>query len=394
MVTTRYNRGKPKKLTLRRVREICSYKAFKLGREYYDQDVVSDLKLKEDGALTGTVLGPDDTAVENIAFFISYPLKEHHATVSLQTGRWRCSCLYSQANVCSHAVALLICAAKDLKATVPAGDLPVYRRLAKRTTLPYRKEALRILTRADSVKSIEADLNEFLKLVDSCELEGDNSEALLVCLGVTEALLFGLDYQAYSGHLVDPPMSVGRVPPSVREPEDMDAMRIRKFHDVASIVPRLMSYTRIQHEQKIPCITAMHRLFLMTNPWGPSDSYFLFLILISKTDKDWEFLRRLHDPVVPDLTPDVKEGKVGFKAVMNLARLQTWVYGELQDDSLLNSYAQRYRDDLGTCLRYIQCMHRMKSGDERAMLDEARRLFPDTELWNMPGSNSTLFNIF
>lgn len=394
MAPTGYNRSKPKKLTLRRIREICSYKAYQLGREHYDQNDVSDVRLEEDDTLTGKVVGPDDTTVENMGFMMMYSTKEHRAAVSLQTGRWRCLCLYSQTNICSHVAALLICAVKDLKVAVPAGDLPMHRKSTKQTTLPYRKEALRILNQGDDVESIEAELSTFLKLVDSCELEGDRSEALMVCLGVSEALLLGLDYQAYSGDLVEPILSAGRVPPSVRKPEGMDAMRIRKFHDIASMVPGLMSYTKISHERKVPCIMAMHRLFLMTNPWGPSDYYFLFLIQICNTDTDWEFLRRLHDPAVPDLTPDIKEGKIGFKAVLNLARLQTWIYEKLGDDSLLASYEKRYRDDLGTCLRYIQCKRHMRSGDERTMFAEARRLFPDSALWKMPGSDDSLFNIF
>ena len=394
MFVTRHNRGKPKKLTLRRVREICSPKVFKLGREYYDQDVVSDLNLKEDGTLTGTVLGPDYTTVEHISFMVSYSTKAHHATVSLQTCRWYCSCLYSQVDVCSHVAALLICASKDLNATVPSGDLPMPPRSAERTTLPYRKEALRILAQADSVESAEADLNVFLKLVDACDLEGDTSAALMVCLGVTEALLLGLDYQTYSAYLARPMILPGDVPPSVREPEGMDAMRIRKFNDIVLLAPSLMSYKRILHEQKAPCIVAIHRLFLMTNPWGPSRLYSLLLILISTTDRDLEFLRRLHDPAVPRLTPDLKEDKIGFKAVLNLARLQTLIYEKLRDDSLLDSYAQRYRDDLGTCVRYIQCMSYMKSENMDAVIDEARRLFPDADLWDSPNASRGVFNIF
>ena len=270
-----------------------------------------------------------------------------------------------------------------MRATVPADDLPMHPRSIQRTTLPYRDEAYRILTQSDSIESANQNLNEFLELAVACSNEGDHTEAIMVCLGVTEALILDLDYQAYSEHFVTSEFMTRRhAPPSTREPEGMDAMRVYKFSEVSDLMRSLTSGLPMQHEQKVPCIMALHRLFVMTNPWGPSLIYSLQLILTASTDKDWEFFRSLHDPTVPADTPDWREDPIGFRAAIGSANLQIWPYQKIKDYSLLASYEQRYRDDPGTCIRYIDCLHHMGSKDPRAVIEEAKRLFPDAGFWH------------
>ena len=206
----------------------------------------------------------------------------------------------------------------------------------------------------------------------------------MVCLGISESLLFGLDYPAYSGHFGRFSVFMMRcVMPSTREPEGMDEMRVRKFCEVMDMAVRMASGSRMLHEQKAPCLAALHRLYMETNPWGPSRLYSLFLVILPRTDRDYGLLKGLYDPVVPESTPDHKEDPVGFQAVMDLAHHQAIVYDHLKDDSLLASYARRYRDDPGTCARYVRCLRTM-GRDARAAEAEGRRLFPDADVWNAP----------
>ena len=52
--------GRPAKgLTLRRIRDICFWKVFELGKGYLDQGRVADLAVRRDSTLTGTILGTD-----------------------------------------------------------------------------------------------------------------------------------------------------------------------------------------------------------------------------------------------------------------------------------------------------------------------------------------------
>lgn len=332
MRSTGVNPDRPKKLTMRRIREICSWKVFDLGKDYYDKDEVTDVVLERDGTLTGTVLEDEDHYIYGVGDgdFAWYREKrrreqmywDYQVTVALDTGKWRCSCPYSQVDICSHVAAVLIHAAKEMRATVPADDLPMHPRSVQRTTSPYRDEAYRILTRSDSAESAKEDLNEFLELAVSCSHEGDHTEAVMICLGITEALILGLDYQAYSTHfLASWHMSEKRAPPSTREPEGMDAMRVCKFWDAAETMRYLLSGVVMQYEKKVPCLMALHRLFVMTNPWGPSEIYSLQLILTANTDKDWELVRRLHDPTVPADTPDWREDPIGFRAAIRSAEM-------------------------------------------------------------------------
>lgn len=391
MCADSFEPGRPaKRLTLRRIQDICSWKVFELGKEYCDQNRVADLVVRQNGTLTGTILGTDvrypgdlvDGTV--LEYMVERPQKERRAEVSLRTGRRRCSCPYSRVAVCSHVAALLICASKDLRVAVPAGDLPVHGRSGGRTPLPYREDADRMLARAADSESAGEGLDGFLELANACHSEGDLAEALMVCLGTSESLLSGLDYPAYSEHFSRfSVLPLGHVPPSAREPEGMDAMRVRKFCEVMDRALRMTSRSRMLHEQKAPCIAALHRLYVETNPWGPSRLYATLLAILPRTDRDHELLKRLYDPVVPESTPDPREDPIGFQAVMNLAHSQAIVYGHLKDHSLLASYARRYRDDPGTCARYARCLRTMRR-DSRAVEAEGRRLFPDFDIWNAP----------
>lgn len=363
---------------------------FEIGKEYREQDMVTDLTLQKDGTLTGTIPGTDayyrmdfvDGTV--LEYIFAQPKKEHRALVSLRTGRRHCSCPYSRVDVCGHVAALLICAAKDLKVTVPAGGLPIRRRSSWRTTMPYREDADRILVQAANPESADAHIDRLLELAEACRDEGDLTEALLVCLGITEALLSGLDYQAYSEYFRWYPDIPDKFSlPSIREPEGIDAMRVRKFCEVFDKGLLVISGARMLHEQKAPCIAATHRLYLKTNPWGPSNLYSIILAVSTRTDKDYKFLKGLHDPAVPKSTPDPREDPVGFRAVMNLARRQSTIYEHLKDYSLLEYYARHYRDDPGTCARYAMCLRHMKQ-ESRAEEVKAKgmRLFPGVDVWS------------
>ena len=370
-----------KRLTLRAIRDVCSWKVFELGKEYRDQDRMADLAVQRDGTLTGTILG---VYVYDLGDVEYESAPEYRAAVSLQTGRMQCSCPYSRVAVCSHVAALLICASKDLRVAVPAGGLPVRGRSAERTTLPYRRDTDRILARAAGAESADADLDGILELAEACHSEGDLTEALMVCVGAAESLLSGLDYRAYSGHFGALSLfSLGYVPPSTREPEGMDAVRVRKFCELMNRAMRVMFGSRMLHEQKAPCLAALHRLVVKTNPWGPSKFCSSILAILPGTDRDYELLKELYDSVVPESTPDHKEDPVGFQAVMILAHYQAIVYDRLKDHSLLDSYERRYRDDPETCARYVRCLHTMRY-DARAVEKEGRRMFPGADVWDVP----------
>lgn len=253
-----------------------------------------------------------------------------------------------------------------------------------RTPLPYRDDADRILARAAGAGPADEGLDGLLELAEACYGEGDTTEALMVCLGISESLLGGLDYRAYSGHFGRfSDFVMGSVLPSAREPEGMDEMRVRKFCKVMDKAVRMTSGSRMLHEQKAPCLAALHRLYMETNPWGPSRHYSLFLAILPRTDRDYGLLKRLHDSVVPESTPDPKEDPVGFRAVMDLAHHQAMVYDRPRDHSPLASYAGRYRDDPGTCARYVRCLRTM-GRDAGAVEAEGRRLFPGADVWNAP----------
>lgn len=376
-----------KKLTLRRIRDICSWKVFEIGKTYHNNDMIQDMVIDQDGTITGTILGTgeqqhyDEVVGTIMELFVPRPRKECRTSFSLLNGTRRCTCPYSQVGVCSHVAALLIRAAK--MGEMVTDDALTLRGISDmRTTLPYRKNADRVLAEASDVKSAEVNLGKILEMAESCDDEGDLTEAILVYVGISESLLSGLDYPAYSGHFrLFHDTLPWNAPESTREPEGMDLMRVNKFIDVLGLMQRTMSYSRMLHEQKVPCIAALHRMYLETIPWTPSIYYSLYLGILCKTDKDYEFLRRLHDPVVPADTPDPKENLTGFQTAMRLAGFQGEIYSRLKDYSLLDYYAKHYRDDPYTCARYIKCLREMRRDSEKVEA-EGKRLFPDTDVWN------------
>ena len=377
--------GPAKRLTLRSIRQVCSWKAFESGKEYRDGGRVVDLALKA-GTVTRTVLGTPASYIDDVIagtaleHMVERSQKECRAAVSLVTGRWTCTCLYSQVAVCSHVAALLICAAKDLRATIPGGDLPQHDG-GERTTLPYRKSADLALAQATTPESVNSALDELLELADSCKSEGDVAEALLVCLGMAESLLSLIDYRTHSRHFYVTEVEAMLDESAAPAPGGMDGARISKFNEISNKSIPMLSYTKIQHEQKIPCIKALHRLYVKTVPWRPSLSFLVLLHMIATTDRDNEFVRSLHDPAVPDHTPDPRRDKVGFRAVMKMVDLQFDIYHDLKNSSILENYAKRYREDPGICARYVRYLHRRRRGDAEAVAEEGRRLFPDFDAW-------------
>ena len=372
---------------MRRIREICLPKVFQRGSQLYGWGVIEDVDLKRDGTLTGMM-------IEDLEYLIELwrmPLwemekptsdKVYRMMVSLQTGKWHCTCPYSRVDVCSHVAALLIYAAKELDATVPADDLPMQSRSSKSSLVHYRDETLRILAQADSVESADKNLTDLLELAHACCVEEDTAEALMVHLGLTEALLYGLDYQAYSGHFIEQMyFSSESALQSTLEPKGMDKLRIDKFCAAGRRMENLINRTRMEYEPKMLFLTAVHRLFIMTNPWGPSTFYSYLLAIVPRTKKYYEIMRRLHDPLVPTHTPHWRDDPIGFRATMNLARYQSILYQELKDPSLLDSYKQHYRDDICTCMRYIQYLNYKRGKDALAVREECRRLFPDDNPW-------------
>ena len=402
MSPTRYS-GPSKKLTLKMVRATCLPKVFELGREYYDDGRVVDVRLNGD-AVAGTILGYDtgrsgsflDDMVSGtfLEDMVKPPQKERRAEISLRTGRRRCSCPYSRVGICSHQAGLLICAAKEIGVAVPAGCLEATAggppELGGRAAAPrpdYRREADEILADEPDTRSVEAGLVSMFEIADACKSEGDRPEALRVLLEVSESMLSGLDYRAYSGSFAESWMMRRGTPQSTREPDGRESMRIRMFCAAMEKTLGIVSRSRMQHEQKRPAISLLYRMYVETSPWGPSLHYAMTLSIIRKNRQDNEYLRSLHDPVVRDwmedrAVPDRREDPVKFAAAMDMAHLQVITYVRLQDDSLLDSLARRYRDDPITCTRYARYLRFINAADKASMVEaEGRRLFPGADVW-------------
>ena len=377
---------RPRKLTLRRIREMCRHKVFKRGSQIYGWGVIEDADLKPDGTLTGMTIEDKEYLLDlydTSNWEMDEPTSDrvYRMVVSLQTGKWHCTCPYSRVDVCSHVVALLICAATELDATVPVGDLPIQRRSRKPSVIPYRDQTLRILAQSDSIESADGNLADLLELATACRMEGDTTEALTIHLGLTEALLYGLDYPKYSEYFAATMDRGERLFGSVPEPTSMDELRVYKFGVASHRLDQLFRI-KLEYEPKILSLVAMHRMFMMTNPWKPSGFYLYQLMEVPRAKKYYEFMRRLHDPVVPTHTPDWREDPVGFQATLNLAYYQSILYQKLKDPSLLDFYKQHYRDDFETCIRYIQYLKYIKPKYALPVMDECRHLFPDDTPWD------------
>ena len=386
--------GRPRKLTLRRIREICSPKVFKLGYEIYEQldgifdhVVMTNVDIKRDGTLTGMIVKDKEYLLSEWSISrwrTEAPTSDrvYRMMVSLQTDKWSCTCRYSRVDVCSHVVALLVYAAKHLDVTVPASDLSMQRQSGKPDIISYRDQTLQILAQADGIESANESLTELLKLAAACDKEDDTTQALMVSLGVAEGLLYGLDYQAHSKYF---PTVMDRYQwlalESVPESTSMDDLRAYKFGVAASKVRDLYGI-RLDYESKTLCLSAVHRMFMMTNPWEPSEFYMSQMILLPRAKKYYEFMRLLHDPLVPTHTPDWRKDPVGFRATLNLAYYQSVLYQELKDPSLLDFYKQHYQDDIGTCIRYIQYLQRKKSKAAQVLKKKCKRLFPNDDPWS------------
>ena len=383
------------------VRAACLPKVFELGRGYYDDGRVVDVRL-DGGTIAGTILGYDTSyggsffaeafAGTLLEDMVERPQRERRAEISIQTGRRRCSCPYSRVGICSHQAGLLICAIKDIGVAAPAGGLLGSGWQAEMVARPdYRREVDGILADEPDDEAAEDGLVGIFELADACKAEGDRAEALRVLLEVSEAMLSGLDYRAYSRKFVTDLLTGRRwTPRSTREPDGRESMRIRVFCEAMDRTLRVVARSRIPHEQKRPAISFLHRMYLETVPWGPSLHYSLTLSITRSSRQDHEYLRGLHDPVVRDMVdgravPDWSEDPVEFAAAMYMARLQVIIYANLKDDSLLNSLARRYRDDPITCARYAWHLRFIRDVDKAGRVEaEGRRLFPGADVWERP----------
>lgn len=389
-----------KRLTLKMVRAACLPSVFGTGRAYYDDGRVVDVSLDGE-TITGTILRYDEgydgliikevvagTPLEDI---LERSGRERRAEISLRTGRRLCSCPYSRVGICSHQASLLICAVKEIGVAVPAGSMPGSGRQAAAARPDYRREAEGVLSDKPDDGAAEAGLGSIFELADACMMEGDRPEALRALLEVSEAMLSGLDYRAYSGSFATKPwMRRGWIPRSTREPDGRESMRVRVFCRAMEGALDVVSRSRMRHEQKRPAISFLHRMYVETIPWGPSMHYSMALASTNSTRQDNEHLRSLHDPVVRDridgrAVPDWSEDPVEFAAAMDMAHMQVITYVDLKDDSLLYSLARRYRDDPVTCTRYARYLRFICATDKAGRVEaEGRRLFPGADVWGHP----------
>lgn len=137
---------------------------------------------------------------------------------------------------------------------------------------------------------------------------------------------------------------------------------------------------RVESQQKSSYVSYFHRMFTKTNPWEPTDIYLVIAAHGCGGKECLRYLRSLHAPLVPEATPDRRDDPVGFEKVMKLAKLQEMIHDGLKDESLLDDYRRRYRNDPGICARYIRYLQRTKPRAAKAVINEGRRLFPDADL--------------
>lgn len=177
---------------------------------------------------------------------------------------------------------------------------------------------------------------------------------------------------------------------SAWEPDGYESMRVRVFCRAMERALGVVSRSRMRPKQKRPAISSLHRMYVETNPWGPSLHYSTVLAITHSTRQDNEYLGSLHDPVVWDridgrTVPDWSEDPVEFAAAMDMAHLQVITYVSLKDDSLLDSLARRYRDDPITCTRYARYLRFINAADKAGRVEaEGRRLFPGADVWGRP----------
>lgn len=308
----------PKRLTLQSIRAMCTKTAFDSGRRHYDYDRIASVGIDRD-IVTGKILAYERYSVR----------------ISLRTGKRSCPCEYSRAGICSHMAGVLIYASKDLGATLPDGAGWTLQDYAPDLVVPdmpprpdYRGEVDAILASEADTEYIESELYEITKLASACESEGDPQEALRIYIELSDSLLSNIDYHRMPAH---PLMNVLRMEHTDRCPlNDPSVYRMWWFYNTMQFLTFLVVRWRSRCRQRRHYISYFHRMFVKTNPDGPASIYRAAALLMCHNREDAEYLKSLHDPIVPGRIPNRVDDPRGFETATGMAEMQKQILSQLK----------------------------------------------------------------
>lgn len=363
--------------TVQQIRKVATEASFRRGRDLYEGGRITSFKMSPDGRVTARV--KDQRRL----------YRAYVSPGSLWDSPF-CTCGDLHESACAHAVAALLYASSNPDAMIPGGagshadevlgiipraDLQKFlrsemkknggfrRRLLVRfggtggvPRVDYREEVDAMFADLDYPESARRRLSfaDFFRAAKAREREGHVQEAIRIYLEVSEAIEANYDWvDDSSGHYAE------------------------SFAKAVMEMAACINRRGMKHDEKRRHIAYLHWQFLEEHPYLSEGTYRQALADICTGRADLEYLRRLHEPSLPE---DLPEDHDEYYHMMDRVSLQAEVLERLGERAALEGlFGRLYRNDIDICGMYAEYLLRTDPGRVRGVLEEARGIFSSHE---------------
>ena len=377
------------KLTVEKIRSLCTDKSFRRGAEYFSEGRVHNVQLSS-GKVNSVVEG-------SRSYRVSVKLL-HQATDA------SCTCPYDFEGYCKHIVATLLAVAED------------YERMAKEAN----EEGQRFNSVLES--STEKQLKDFLRR----EIESDDWLKKYFLIYMTgEEVNGGKSVQDYkkeiaelyghpSGRRYDRMIEYGNeidfspfndlaqryvdrknfieaakvyqalsevIAESMDMVDDSDGYYGGEFDSALEGFASAVNSAGLKHEEKAPYIEYLFKKYIVNDPDYFRENYETALESICTSREDLEYWKRLLSPCIPDSIPSSNRNWERYYESTQLLSMQICILDKLDDqksrEELYDLLGKHYLNDEEFCNLYVRRLRKDGKMEEAARVaEEGVRCFP------------------
>jgi len=351
------------RLTVERIRELCTSESFERGVEYLKDGRVHDIRLSS-GTATSIVEGT----------------QSYHITVKLgQDIEASCTCPYDFEGYCKHIVATLLAISKDYqgieertskeeKRFSVAFESSTEKQLkdflgkeferdealkdhfliymtgeAKkggRSVHDYKKEVAQLYRAASGRYGMveygtEVDFYPFEELANRYVERKNHIEAAKVYQALSEVIAENMD-------MVD----------------DSDGYYGGEFDSALEGFASAINQASLNHKEKVPYIEYLFKKYIANDPDYFQENYEAALQSICTTREDLLYWKGLLAPHLPNVIPDSEKNWTKHYGAERSLLMQAYILDRLDDKEstaeLYDLFQKHFRDDMDFCILYVR----------------------------------------
>jgi len=372
------------KLTLEEIRMLCTESSFERGVEYFNQGLVRNIE-QFGNKITAIVSGT----------------KDYKVTIRLYKDDFtaECTCPYNWGGYCKHIVATLIALSKNYEKIKESKNKEEEKieAILNNVSLEELKEFLRTEFENDprlrnifaiyfsgkapqekSVHDYKKEINLLYKTfagrygfikygtnIDFSYIQ-DLAQRYIKKKNYLEAVKI---YQALSEAIAE---NMGMV-------DDSDGYYGGSFRDAISDFVNCIKMANLEHKKKKPFIDYFFKKYIENDPDYFQEEYDYALREICQTKEDFDYLKKLLAPYLPDVLPDWDESWTNYYNARELIDMQLFILDKLNEEKEFYELIKKhYRKDHGFCLLYAK---RLKEDgmleQSLAVAEEGLKIFPE-----------------